>query len=65
MGELGKACKRLRLFLGASVQDVAEATGFSVSSVYLFEQGHGSNIKILMWYVNHGLNIAEVMKEGE
>ena len=64
MQNLGNACKRLRLSLGVPVRDVAKATGFCVSSVYLFEEGHGSNIKILKWYLEHGLDASKITEEG-
>ena len=57
---IGKKCKDFRLSLGILQSQVAEDTGYSIENVSKFENGNNNNMKILLWYLQHGLRI-----EGE
>lgn len=55
------ACKLHRIKQGATLEDVAKATGVSPQVVSFFETKRKSvNISVLKWYVDTGLNMKEV-----
>lgn len=56
---IGKMCRDKRVERGLRQQDVADATGYSVENISAFENGRNSNYMILMWYVEHGLDLGE------
>lgn len=54
---IGKKCKDFRLSLGILQSQVAEDTGYSIENISKFENGNNNNMKILLWYLQHGLRI--------
>ena len=61
---LGKACQRFRQKQGISQSTVANETGYSVENVSAFECGKNDNSKIFLWYLYHGLDTVEIIREG-
>lgn len=49
-------CRRYRAVLGKTLMDVAADTGYSLENIAAFERGRNSNFRILLWYIDHGLN---------
>lgn len=56
-GHIGEQCKKYRRHvLKLNQIDVARETGYSKSNVSAFETGRNNNAKILLWYIDRGLN---------
>lgn len=53
--QLGRQCGKHRRKLGVKQIQVAIETGYGVKNISSFERGHCNNAKILMWYINNGL----------
>lgn len=60
---MGMICKNYRKGLHVTQQQVADETGYTRNHISTFESGKVSNILILMWYIEHGLNPDLVRKE--
>ena len=56
MKQLGKLCGKHRRRMKVKQQQVAIATGYSIKNISSFENGHCNNAKILLWYINNGLD---------
>lgn len=61
--EIGKKCKDFRLSLEISLTQVAKDVGYTRQNIWNFENGLNHNYRILMWYVEHGLNLNRSEKE--
>lgn len=46
--------------MGVYQKDVAEATGYSLENVSAFEAGRNDNLRIFLWYIQHGLNVDDL-----
>ena len=57
---LGNRCKQHRISIGVYQKDVAEATGYSLENVSAFEAGRNDNLRIFIWYVQHGLDVDDL-----
>ena len=60
MKQLGKLCGKHRRKLKVKQQQVAIATGYSIKNISSFENGHCNNAKILLWYINNGLDKEQI-----
>ena len=54
--QVGRVCQLHRQALHKTQQDVADATGYSRNHIATFEAGKVSNVFILSWYLETGLN---------
>ena len=64
--DLGATCRRFRKSIGMNLSDVARDTGYTIQNISTFERGQNNNMKIYLWYVNHGLNyFIDLTKAGE
>lgn len=61
---IGKTCKAYRQVHGIRQCDVALDTGFSIESISAFECGRNDSMKFLLWYINKGLTIDDIRKDG-
>lgn len=52
---MGSLCKQYRIKIGKYQKDVAHDTGYSVENISAFENGRNYNMKILLWYFDHGM----------
>lgn len=52
---LGFMCKKYRVSLGFTQEDVARETGYSSENVSAFECGRNDNARILLWYIKKGI----------
>ena len=57
---LGNRCKQHRISMGAYQRDVAKETGYSLENVSAFEAGRNDNLRIFIWYIQHGLNVNDL-----
>lgn len=61
MKRIGSRCRDYRLnVLGLKQSDVADEIGYSKESVSAFENGRNNNAVILMYYINHGLDLERI-----
>lgn len=64
--DLGATCRRFRKSIDMTLSDVARDTGYTIQNISAFECGHNNNMKIYLWYVDHGLNyFIDLTKAGE
>lgn len=62
MLKLGRICKTYRKYtLKTSQREVAGDIGVTGQNVSAFERGKNNNAKILLWYIERGLDIANVI----
>lgn len=59
--DIGRKCKRFRMGLGLLQIDVAAATGYSIENISSFETGRNDNMRILLWYFEHGMTYDYLM----
>lgn len=57
---IGLKCKLFRIEQGYTQEQVAVELGYTKENVSAFECGRNNNCRILMWYINRGLNIKGV-----
>lgn len=57
---VGMRCKEYRETCALYQSDVAEETGYSKENVSSFETGRNNNAVILLWYIDHGLDLKGV-----
>ena len=62
--QIGTACKLRRKALGLTQYAVAVETGYSIKTISAFETGRTNNAILLVWYMNHGLDINEIFTKG-
>ena len=62
--QIGTACKQRRKKLGLTQYAVAVETGYSIKTISAFETGRTNNAILLVWYMNHGLDINEIFTKG-
>lgn len=62
--EIGQKCKKHRVINGYLQSDVARDTGYSSENVSSFENGRNDNARILLWYLEHGLSITQILSRG-
>lgn len=55
--EIGQRCKEFRESLGVLQSDVAAETGYSKENVSAFETGRNNNARILLWYIEKGMEV--------
>lgn len=55
--EIGDACRQFRKRQGYTQVHIAIDTGYTPSNVSHFENGANDNIKLLMWYIDHGFSL--------
>lgn len=60
---LGSICRYHRKKLGLRQSDVSAAVGCSKENISAFETGRNNSARILMWYIEHGLNISEEVEK--
>lgn len=65
MAQLGSRCRDFRRSRRYYQSDVAEATGYTIKTISLFEAGKNDNYRILLWYMKHGMTLNEVIGYGE
>lgn len=53
---VGNQCREFRQSIGKLQSDVAFDTGYSAMNVSAFENGRNCNYRILLWYINHGID---------
>lgn len=61
---IGQICRDFRMTLGLSQSQVARETGYTRSAVSRFESEGRANYDILMWYIDHGLDLRVATKEN-
>lgn len=59
---IGANCKRWRVDHGYFQQDVADDTLYSVENVCGFENGRNDNLRIVLWYMLHGMTLEELLE---
>ena len=64
MRDIGNACKRYRQYLGKTQLDVAGDLGYTSKAISGFECGRSYNALILLWYVDHGIDLFGILKGG-
>lgn len=52
---LGDTCKEFRKSIGLTQSTVADLTGYTISNISMFEQGHVNNMRLLLFYIQEGL----------
>lgn len=57
MKKVGHRCREWRRAAGLRLQDIADATGYSIASVHQFELGCNNNARILLQYVSFGFRV--------
>ena len=62
--EMGRRCKKFRVEHGYFQTDVASDTGYSVENISSFETGRNDNARILLWYLDHGMNAEYLFERG-
>lgn len=62
--KIGTICRDFRITLGISQAEVAKQTGYTRSAVSRFESEGRANYDILMWYIDHGLDLRVATKEN-
>lgn len=63
MLKLGRMCKTYRKYtLKTSQREVATDIGVTGQNVSAFECGKNNNARILLWYIEHGMDIANVIR---
>ena len=62
--KIGKYCKKYRVSIGRFQSDVAEDTGYSVENISAFETGRNDNARILLWYIEKGIDVNGILNEG-
>lgn len=60
--EIGARCKEFRLSMGILQIRVAEDTGYSLENVSKFETGRNDNYRILLWYLEHGIDVNYLLR---
>lgn len=60
---IGKLCQEYRKDKGITQKDVAEDLGYTIANISKFEHDKNHNYDILLWYINHGLNINKESEE--
>lgn len=63
--EIGNLCKRWRIMNNFDLSEVAQATGYTTDNIVKFEQGKNNNMKILLWYLEHGFDVSRFRKAGD
>lgn len=62
----GKRCKLWRVsHTRYTQQDIADDLNCSTGYISKFESGKADNVEILVWYLEHGMPINKIVKEGE
>ena len=59
---LGQNCKKFRMYHGFYQTDVSNDTGYSKENISSFETGRNDNLRILIWYLEHGIKISELLE---
>lgn len=63
MRRLGAMCKQYRKYtLKVSQRELAGDIGVTGQNVSAFERGRNNNARILLWYIEHGIDIANVIR---
>lgn len=62
---VGKTCQNFRRGRGLLQSKVAEDTGYVVENISAFENGRNDNLRILLWYVDNGLNINNLIRRRD
>lgn len=55
--QIARECKKLRLELGYTQYDVADEVRTTSANICEFENARNDSATIMLWYVQHGLNI--------
>lgn len=56
MQMMGFLCRSCRIRQGVTLETVATDLGMSKQNISLFERGKTNSARVLMWYVEHGLD---------
>lgn len=65
---VGDVCREFRKEQGYYQMNVANDLGYSLENISAFENGRNDNLRILLWYIAHGLTfdmIRERMRNNE
>lgn len=62
---LGNLCKRWRIMNNYELSVVASDTGYTAENIIKFEQGKNNNLKIFLWYLEHGFDVKRFRKAGD
>ena len=62
---IGANCKDFRIKSGYYQMDVANETGYSIENVSSFENGRNDNLRLMLWYMTHGMKIDDILKGYE
>lgn len=58
--EYYKKCREFRIEHGYTQKQIADDLNYTPMNISAFERGRTNNAKILLWYIEHGLNVLEV-----
>lgn len=53
---IGRSCRIWRNTMGYSIAQVIKETGYTASTITLFEQGKNNNAVLFLWYIARGFN---------
>lgn len=60
---VGLNCQEFRRTKTSYTQvDVAKELGYSVENISAFENSRNDNMRILMWYILHGMEIYDLLR---
>ena len=62
MDKVSINCQDFRIAQGVTQGDVAREVQCSIENVSAFENSRNDNYIILLWYLNHGMSISELLK---
>ena len=63
MVKVGTYCKNWRIKHGYTQGQIARDTHYSIENISVFERGGNDNSRIFVWYVNHGMSVADMYTE--
>lgn len=58
---IGARCKAYRMSLGYYQADVAKFLDYSKENISAFENGRNDNLRILLWYILHGMTTDQIL----